>query len=242
MRVSAAGFRYLSLSPAAFQPIDQAVSITIKGNTQRDLGLMQGFLTLPVKANVAYNIKNYVDAGDVYDHTYMQDWKGGTETYAGHQGVDFDISDHTVVAAVPGIVIAAQDDYETNPDLKGIGARVIVWYRNGYFTQYNDLKTLAVNRLAFDEKLFRQNPRKYVANLQAPQAVQRGQVLGYTGYLGPPLDGIVHFENWTVDPAHTKGEPARIIDPFKLTSERGGVFANRLFSLWTSENTPMPSP
>ena len=67
---------------------------------------------------------------------------GGSKTYPGHQGIDFNISDHIVVAAAPGIIIGAEDDYQTNPDLKEIGARIVVWYGNGFYTQYNDMKTM----------------------------------------------------------------------------------------------------
>jgi hypothetical protein len=55
VRVSAAGFRYHSLSLAAFQPIDQPVNVAVKGNTRHDLGLMQGFLTLPILQTTALN-------------------------------------------------------------------------------------------------------------------------------------------------------------------------------------------
>lgn len=47
VRVSADGFRYISLSLEAFQSSGQPVTVRIEGDIQRDWGLMQGFLTLP---------------------------------------------------------------------------------------------------------------------------------------------------------------------------------------------------
>ena len=237
-KVTAHGFQYVSLSTEALQSIGSGVSLTVNGDTQRDWGLMQGFLTLPVVRGTQFSVHSFVDVGDVYDHTYMQDWMGGQKTYAGHQGIDYDIADHTVVAAAPGLIIGAEDDYQTNPALKEIGARVIVWYGNGFFTQYNDMKDIAVEPRPFDQVAFRRDPAGYVKKLNAPQRVSRGQALGHTGFLGPPLDGILHFENWTTNPEHTHGETARIIDPYRLGSAKGGIFANRLFSLWTCADEP----
>jgi murein DD-endopeptidase MepM/ murein hydrolase activator NlpD len=233
-------FRYISLSLKEFQPVE-LLRVTISGDTQWDLALMEGFLTLPVGA-ATFSIMNFVDVGDVYDHTYMQDWMGGSKTYPGHQGIDYNISDHSVVAAAPGTVIGAEDDYQTNPDLKEIGARVIVWHEDGFFTQYNDMATIAVDRLEFDRCAFMRDPNGYVNNLSSPQRVSRGQVIGYTGFLGPPLDDVLHFECWTTEPRHARGETARLIDPYKLSVQRGGVFANRLFSLWTRANDPHYPP
>jgi hypothetical protein len=242
VRLSAPGFRYIALSLEAFQSTDQPVLLAIDEDMQRDWGLMQGFLTLPIQAGISFDIMNLVDVGDVYDHTYMQDWMGGSKTYPGHQGIDFNISNHAVVAAAPGIVIGAEDDYPTNPDLEEIGARVVVWYANGFHAQYNDMKTIAVDYLQFDQDAFRRDPVGYVDSLSSPQQVSRGQVIGYTGFLGAPLDDVLHFENWTTDPSHTQGESTRLIDPYKLSVEGGGVFANRLFSLWTRVNDPHCPP
>lgn len=242
VRLSAPGFRYVSLSLDAFQSSDRPIPLTIDDNTQRDWGLMQGFLTLPIQQGVQFEIMNFVDVGDVYDHTYMQDWMGGSRTYAGHQGIDFQISNHTVVAAAPGIIIGAEDDYPTNPDLAEIGARVVVWHGNGFYTQYNDMRAIAVGYLDFDQDAFRRDPVGYITRLSSPQRVSRGQVLGYTGFLGAPLDNVLHFETWTTDPRHTMGESTRLIDPYKLAVERGGVFANRLFSLWTRADNPCYPP
>ena len=174
VRVSAAGFRYLSLSPAAFQPIDQAVSITIKGNTQRDLGLMQGFLTLPFRCGTSINFIIYVD---VDPGMSFRDWRGSDGSdyvkersfLNGHLGTDFAVAENLpVLAAAPGKVIEA--------GLTDEGVRVTIDHGDGLLTIYVHLNDWKV---------------------KSGQIVRRGDLIGLSGRTGefaPNQPAHVHFQ------------------------------------------------
>jgi hypothetical protein len=248
VRLSAPGFRYISLSVEAFQLAERPVTVTVEGDTRRDWGLMQGFWTLPVQRGVRYSIGNFVDVGDVYDHTFMRDWEGGQKTYPGHQGIDFDIENKTVVSVAPGLIIGAESNY-----LPEIGIRVVIYHPgasdlgkcNIWLSEYNDLRALGpdIKPLSFDYEAFKKDPCGYIKRLGSEnlQSIPRGYVIGYTGYLGPPLDVRVHVEAWTTDPRHTHGESVRIIDPYRDTSTdtcNKCAFSNRLFPLWVGGNQP----
>ena len=51
IRLSAADFRYISLSLDRFQSIEEPIAVRIEGDTVLDIGLMQGFLTLPFRCS-----------------------------------------------------------------------------------------------------------------------------------------------------------------------------------------------
>lgn len=107
VKVSAPGFRYLSLSTSAFQPTDQPASISIAGNVRRDWALMQGFLTAPLETiDPWYFYDRDPEAGRVR-------WWNGTEYHSprgpysddGHAGTDFrGVDGQVVFAAAPGVV------------------------------------------------------------------------------------------------------------------------------------------
>jgi len=121
VRVSAEGFRYISLSPEAFQPSQQPVSVRIEGNTQQDWGLMQGFLTLPFRPGIPVCVISYTDLhGNSYDNI-VRDWTGCTTiradrrscascgVYDWHCGIDYaygngyaEFCGMEVYAAAPG--------------------------------------------------------------------------------------------------------------------------------------------
>jgi hypothetical protein len=106
VRVLADGFRYLSLSLASFQRIDQPVNLAIRGNTWHDLGLMQGFLTLPFRCGTNLMQSIYVDLDAT---SGVRDWAGGSFTWDGHLGIDYDMPiGQTIVAPAPGTVIEAE--------------------------------------------------------------------------------------------------------------------------------------
>jgi hypothetical protein len=54
VRLSAPGFRYISLSVEAFQPAERPVTVTVEKDTRRDWGLMQGFLTPTLSIGIVW--------------------------------------------------------------------------------------------------------------------------------------------------------------------------------------------
>jgi hypothetical protein len=118
VRLSAPGFRYISLSVEAFQPAERPVAVTVEKDTRRDWGLMQGFLTLPFRGN--YKIDR------MYDHQPGEGilwWNGPHQCepddnicYAvppgtnEHWGIDYRMPIGTpVLAAAPGIVESIEE-------------------------------------------------------------------------------------------------------------------------------------
>ncbi len=239
-------FRYILPSVSEVKPIDNGLGIVVDEDREVMVPLGEGFLTVPTRRRARYKIGNFVDVGDVFNHTFMRDWREKQLTYPGHQGIDFDISDKTVVAAAPGIIIGAERG------LQDIGTRVVIYHPNSgesshnlFLTEYNDLKKLhnSVKPLPFDYNRFKADPWDYINSLDLEnlQRVERADTVGYTGYLGRPLHIRLHFECWSTDPRHTKGKPMRIIDPYLALFEndcRKCVFANHLYSLWTVVNDP----
>jgi murein DD-endopeptidase MepM/ murein hydrolase activator NlpD len=137
VRVSANGFRYLSLSPAAFQRSDSPVSLTIGGDEQRDWGLMQGFLTLPFPAGTQLAARTlYVDL-DPGDG--LLTWRGDTDTYNDHWGTDYIFAEgQSVLSAAPGTV----SDIILN-DRNG-GHALFIIHPGPLWTNYAHLKTVSV--------------------------------------------------------------------------------------------------
>jgi hypothetical protein len=178
VKLAAEGFRYISLSLEAFQAIEEPVELAVGGDVQRDLGLMEGFLTLPMPCGVEYQISNFfdhdssrcpegVDPHDANRCPNFRDWKGGKQTYDGEGGMDFRISLNTpVLAAAPGIVIKI--DYDD-----AAGNFVILDHSCGIVSRYHHLNT---------------------ANISLHQRVKRGDVIAFSGQTGDASHPHVHFE------------------------------------------------
>jgi murein DD-endopeptidase MepM/ murein hydrolase activator NlpD len=111
--VSAEGFRYVSLSLGAFQASGRPVSLEVDGDKEYDLGLMQGFLTLPFARGTQFTQSIYVDLDP---GPGVRDWSGGSLTWDGHLGIDYDMpTGQTLVAAAPGVVVEAEGGWPNNP-------------------------------------------------------------------------------------------------------------------------------
>jgi len=94
-------FRYMCESVAEFRRSDATCRFQVENDTRRDIGLMEGYLTLPfAKGTVETGPRVYVDVGG------GRDWKGGANTYGGHLGTDFLMPIGTkLLAAAPGQVV-----------------------------------------------------------------------------------------------------------------------------------------
>lgn len=110
--VTAPGFRYLSVSRSDFKPAGTPVQTAVSGKTRRDVGLMQGFLTIPFHRNANSYIGEYFD----YDPRYYKYlwWNGqaGDGFWRNHTGTDFMVSENgtPVVAPSPGRVTNISED------------------------------------------------------------------------------------------------------------------------------------
>jgi len=231
--VSAENFRYLVLSPETVQAIGEPVEIMIEGDTREDLGLMEGFLTLPVSCGAMSGLTKYVDLD--YRLGSVRRWDGitsGPTLPDQHQGIDYHAAmDTPIVAAAPGMVIETAG--QGSPD----GATVRLIHDFGgtrkFVTDYAHCSKLLVSR---------------------GDHVARGQTIGL---MGKATSGVihVHFELWDL-PAMAENSNAAVIqwifDPDKhihVTYPNGGVVPAALdpyrdvtnpesLSYWTRDNEP----
>jgi len=108
----ASTFRYLSVSRSDFRPTGDPVQIVVSGETEHDVGLMQGFLTIPFHRDANSYVGEYFD----YDPTYYEYlwWNGetGDGIWRNHVGTDFLVSENgtPAVAPSPGTVTDISGD------------------------------------------------------------------------------------------------------------------------------------
>lgn len=104
--VTAPGFRYLSVSRSDFKPAGTPLQVQVNGRTRQDVGLMQGFLTIPFSRKFHSHIGEYFDY-DPEHYKYLW-WNGerGEGVWRNHVGTDFLVSENgtPVIAASPGTV------------------------------------------------------------------------------------------------------------------------------------------
>jgi len=238
VRLSAPGFRYISLSVEAFQPVERPVPVTVEGDTRRDWGLMQGFLTW-----IALGTPIIVDPreGDYFDHdpTDAALWWDGTRlpgprphtpSYA-HPETDFKMPVGTIlVAAAPGIIHSV--NVPTGNAVGWIG----IDFGNGYGATYLHISKALV---------------------QPGERVKRGQPIAVSGSSGTPYPHTAfQFYRWEgnrglcIDPYAPVED---VIDWIRSTNNNGvwvsGTWEWRRYPLdetwpldgyWTVKNNPQP--
>lgn len=118
-------FSHISFSLEAFQSIELGIEVDVKQDSKRDIGLMQGFLTVPLDLNTDSILFSHTDldhrighirnwAGDntpavVFNH---EDWCACVPgTFDQHQGTDWAVPIGTpILSAAPGIISGVRDD------------------------------------------------------------------------------------------------------------------------------------
>lgn len=100
-------FRYMCESAAEVRPVEEPYEISVSNDTRKDVGLMEGFLTLPFPSSVPIEITDHFDHDPGLDGMW---WNGrrlegsrGHSPPHTHPGIDFIMPKGTVlVAAVSG--------------------------------------------------------------------------------------------------------------------------------------------
>jgi murein DD-endopeptidase MepM/ murein hydrolase activator NlpD len=213
-------FRYISISLQAFQTIDQPLLVSLNGDMRLDIGLMQGYLTLPYAPKTTIVVLSYDDLqGNNYDNR-VRDWQGNTKmrlvhdgkdgfVYDYHCGIDYgmgenaELCDMDVYSAAPGKVVSISPVNEQG------GGSVRLLHMDGRMTDYAHL-----------EKIF----------VEINQSVQRGELLGttYCSWNEPHL----HFELMGM-----LGEGKLQWGFWRLPIYRDPLNSNS-FSYWTKDNNP----
>jgi hypothetical protein len=208
--IQPAGYPFHIASTAKALALDiETPSVVVTGDTVCNLALAEGPLSLPIRCrdvDEPVDVENYFD---VDPSPEARDWMGGTQTYDGHDGVDFRLKgDVEIVAVLPGVV-----DY--------IGDVV----RPGGAKLPNDLSVHVQTDLT-DPWCPTCGPlRNQYAHLQdvsvrVGQRVDIGDAIGWSREsLYPSLPGDpqhVHFMN-----THRQGSTFIPFDPFKDLQDPG---------------------
>jgi len=181
-------FRYMCESAAEFRPVTGFYTVSVKNDTRKDVGLMEGFLTLPFSSRVNLRMSRFYDRDP--RNGYVKNWDGKSYPYTNrpgtgadddHTGTDFDVAAGSVIlATAPGTVTQIGSTRES------------VWielsHDNGFKTSYNHILRPLVEK---------------------GQKVSRGQPIaevGSTGTFYPHL----HFELYI-----GRGDHVAILDPYR---------------------------
>jgi murein DD-endopeptidase MepM/ murein hydrolase activator NlpD len=177
-------FRYMCTSPAEFRAITDSYDLSIVGDGRFDVGLMEGFLTLPFEKGTPYSILEYVDISNT---SIPIDWMGGHHTYQRgtykHSGIDYGMkSGSSVLAAAP----ATEYDSTMN-DTHG-GDTLWLYNADDYFTYYAHLKEIR----------------------HSDSSILRGQLIGLSG---ASVDNVEHLHFEVERPLYHPIDPYKSLVP-----------------------------
>jgi murein DD-endopeptidase MepM/ murein hydrolase activator NlpD len=182
-------FRYICTLPDEFRAVSDTYTIPLQGTTSFNIGLMEGFLTLPLRRGTRFHYNAYFDDDP---SNSMKDWKGGGNTANNHEGTDFGVPIGTpVFSAAPGIVKYVDD---WGP----VGIFVIVShdpYARNTSTLYAHLSKSLV---------------------EEGQSIQRGARIGESGEVKTAPGPHLHFElDFGFHGSPTRGSQYQPVDPFR---------------------------
>ena len=182
-------FTYMCTSIDEFRAVADGYDLSLAADSTVNIGLIEGFLTLPLKRGTSLRYNAYFDDDST---SRMKDWKGRSNTVNGHEGTDFGVPVGTpVFSAAPGTVKYVDD---WGP----VGIFVIL----SHDANARSMSTLYAH-------LSRSNVRE-------GQKVKRGERLGESGedrtHPGPHL----HFElDFGFHGSPSRGSPYQPVDPFR---------------------------
>lgn len=236
LEIAKDGFPFVALSLAQVLTAD-SIPLNITGNTQFDMGLMQGWMTLPFEAEGDALICNYVDLdyqlGSVrtYSDEHSHPFPNGPNIDDNHQGVDWLADKDTPIRAVgPGVVIEV-DGMAPNGALHlhvlhHFGGRAFV-------TSYGHYSASTVNVgdevmrdqiIALVGKTGTEVAHLHLGLWEVPPEFEPGQVREI-------LDYVYRANKLTVPYTNGKEVPA-VLDPFRDVTDPQSE------SFWTVDNSP----
>ena len=201
-------FRYMCESAAEFRPVKEYYSVSVGNDTRKDIGLMEGFLTLPLEKGTIIRYNAFFD--DDRAEGSIKDWQGGSNTVDNHEGTDFGMPVGTpVLAAAPGVVKYVDD---WGP----VGIFVIIshetYAEEGLSTLYAHLSS---------------------SKVKEGQVVKRGEMIGYSGEDKTKPGPHLHFElDIGYHGSPTRGTSYTPIDVFRAVWNPSSI------CYWTKDNDP----
>ena len=222
-------FRYMCESEAEFRKTTGRYAVRLTNHTRKDIGLMEGFLTLPFPSTKKPNIARYYDWNPSIWNYLWWNGRSGADTAQNsadnHTGIDYDLEEGApVLATAPGVVILVR---------KG---RVEIEHDDGFVMHYCHIR------------------RAYVLE---GDIVSRGQPIAESGNI-PDDDCTSTYPHLHVQIVLTYRDTWILLDPyspvFSLSSENSGYWAYRknalswyqrpvdmnpnLLGYWTKRNDP----
>jgi murein DD-endopeptidase MepM/ murein hydrolase activator NlpD len=215
--VTARGFGFIANSASDFQTITTPVVTQVGANTQRSLGLMQGFFTWPFPEGTEFTRDDYLGRDSVfdrdpapgsaraYDPSIPSVCTGGVCVYDGHKGTDIGVEIGVCfVAAAPLEIV----EFDTVPGHGGLDVgRIHVRYDSDYTGTYAHAQLLP--------------------GIQVGDQISRGQEFGCV-------------ERFDIGASHLHFEvqrPSSVpIDPYADVAELSDP------SLWSIRNDPQYPP
>jgi len=187
--------------------------ISIKLGADNNIGLMQGFLTLPFVSEYSISVSNYFDVdptscpsgSEPHSCPNIRDWQGNTKTYDQHTGIDFLASTGIpIIAAAPGEVLSVGYDDAS-------GNYAIVKVNDSLVLQYNHMSEV---------------------NVTEGEIVERGTQIGLVGSTGNSSRPHLHFE------LRINDQPTDTFRYIVNLSLLPDPFAGSEVSYWTTDNFP----
>ncbi len=185
---------YFSKEPDASSVMDvacisEALTVKMSGNTVKDLGLMQGWLTNPFhkEANAIFHnpvdldhrLGFYRDFSNMVLEGHDRIWRNTRNPwgYDNHQGVDWDASEGTpILSMAPGVVVADEI-------FLGGSISLSILYEVG------------------DRAFIISYGHNSKNNVQVGERVSRGQVIAFVGHTGSPARwNHLHLSFWEIPP------------------------------------------
>lgn len=209
-------FRYMCRSTEEFTAISEGYSVFLDRSQIIDIGLMEGFLTLPYEKGTSVKAVYYFDEDP---GPGIEDWKGeknnlgaGPGNGNGHEGTDFVFPVGTpVVAAAPGTV-------KYIDDWGPIGLFTIISHEK--FTSPDTLSTLYAHMSK--------------AEVSVDQEIHRGERIGLSGQDKTKPGAIhLHFElDQGFHGSPKRNSPYTPIDPYR------SLWKPNAIGYWTKDNDP----
>ena len=102
-------YRYLNISNEEFRKITDPLELEVNSDMNKDIALMQGFLTLPFGPDKKNQFETIYFKDLDLREGYVRDWQGYPKTYDQHNGTDFMMEENTpILASAPGVVTIAE--------------------------------------------------------------------------------------------------------------------------------------
>jgi len=178
-------FRYMCMFPDEFRAVSDDYSSSLEQSMHKDIGLMEGFLTLPFTFGTHAELYSYFD----HDPTpgKVKNYLGDTTlalfpkhqpgTFDGHQGIDWSLPLETkLVASAPGKVLELSEN-------EAGGKYIDILHSNGMVTSYGHISEVLGT---------------------IGEWVERGDAVALSGETGSPGQPHIHFalfrEGTAVDP------------------------------------------